>query len=174
MTEINTRGGRGAKSGIRLNIAVNYEMATDAQDDKVKWIDKGNGLYIAENRGVKTKQGLRVLAKEEAQARILADLGHTVYLIPEKGSGKHYDAIVDGKKFEMKTVTGNENTFSHRFREALRQGDNVYLRVRSEVTPKRARELIKGVLKTKERTGLIYSYFDKTKTMYKWEMKDLK
>lgn len=58
----------------------------------------------------------------------MAKYGHYVYLVPEAGSGKHYDAIVDGVPTEFKEVTGNLDTLGKQYKAALRQGCNVFLR----------------------------------------------
>jgi hypothetical protein len=49
--------------------------------------------------------GLPVMKTPE-QARMLADGGEVIYFLPEKGDGKHPDAVIDGRITELKTVEG--------------------------------------------------------------------
>jgi hypothetical protein len=65
-----------------------------------------------------------ILEKELAQARILAALGHTIYLPPEQGTRKtkHPDAIVDGLIMEFKTITGNIKEGSREFQGRQKKG----------------------------------------------------
>ncbi|MEE0132305.1 MAG: hypothetical protein U0I22_00695 [Treponema sp.] len=81
---------------------------------------------------------------------------------------------MDGFLTEFKNISGGENTLSHRFREALRQGVNVYLKIDSEITVKRIRQILRGVLLQKENAGLVYCYLTHEKKMYCWKMIDLK
>ena len=81
---------------------------------------------------------------------------------------------MDGFLTEFKKNSGGENALSHRFREALRQGVNVYLKIDSEITVKRIRQILRGVLLQKENAGLVYCYLTHEKKMYCWKMIDLK
>ena len=81
---------------------------------------------------------------------------------------------MDGFLTEFKNISGGENALSHRFREALRQGVNVYLKIDSEITVKRIRQILRGVLLQKDNAGLVYCYLSLEKTMYCWKMIDLK
>ncbi|MDR3303364.1 MAG: hypothetical protein LBS86_03030, partial [Treponema sp.] len=76
----------------------------------VTWIKIDQSIYLASPRAPRSEDQTKILEKELIQARILAALGHTVYLLPESGprNTKHPDAIVDGFIMEFKTITGNE------------------------------------------------------------------
>ena len=138
------------------------------------WLEKSGGVFVAETRVPKNKQEFWKFEKEECQAKILADMGHEIFLVPETGGGKHFDAIIDGLPFELKTVDGGESAVSHRFRDSLDQCTNAYLRIKSEISPKRVKEILKGVLKTKAGNGIVYCYLDCLDSMIMWNMSDLK
>lgn len=87
---------------------------------------------------------------------------------------KNPDSVMDGFLTEFKNISRGENALSHRFREALRQGVNVYLKIDSEITVKRIRQILRGVLLQKENAGLVYCYLTHEKKMYCWKMIDLK
>ena len=63
-----------------------------------QWIYIDENIFIAASRAPRSSRESEILAQEISQARILATLGHTIYLLPEFGSSntKHPDAIVDG------------------------------------------------------------------------------
>ncbi|MBQ7158523.1 MAG: hypothetical protein IJS09_03720 [Treponema sp.] len=82
--------------------------------------------------------------------------------------------MMDGILTEFKTVVGGENAISHRFRDGLHQGHNVYIKIDSHITVRRVRQILHGVLKGKDNDGLIYCYLTDEKTMYYWQMNDLK
>ena len=81
---------------------------------------------------------------------------------------------MDGVLTEFKAVTGGENAVSHRFRDALHQGYNVYLKIDSDIKEKRIRQILHGVLKDKDCNGLVYCYITEKEKMYCWKMTDLK
>jgi hypothetical protein len=62
-------------------------------------------------------------------AKILRDLGSSVYLCPESSrqAGTKYDAIVNGLKFEFKNVSGNESTLETQFLRSRSQAPNVFI-----------------------------------------------
>jgi len=67
--------------------------------------------------------------EEFRDAKILQDLGSTVYLVPENNRqpGTKYDAIVNGMKFEFKNVGGNANTLAAHFLKSRSQAPNVFI-----------------------------------------------
>ena len=81
---------------------------------------------------------------------------------------------MDGIATEFKAVIGGENAVSHRFRDGLHQGRNVYLKIDSHISVLRIRQILHGVLKNKENTGIVYCYVTDKQTMYCWKMSDLK
>lgn len=144
-----------------------------------KWIKYSNGIYIAESRNRLLKNEMKKLSKEIAQAEILANNGFTVYLTPELGKGKHFDAIVNGVKTEFKTVTGKINKIGDNFLFALRQGDNVFIRYDRNTTKAaykslvgKAKVLLKNGLK-KMPTGTVYYWNNENEVLHKWSMKDI-
>lgn len=109
--------------------------------------------------------------------KIASDNNHVSFMIPEINKGKNVDSVMDGVLTELKKVDGGESAFSHRFREALKQGKNVYLRVTSDLSAKRAKEIIRGVLLDKQKhyftfDGQIFCYLDKNSKFYTWNMKE--
>ncbi len=73
----------------------------------------------------------------------------------------------------QESVAG-ENAVSHRFRDGLHQGRNVYIKIDSHISEKRVRQILHGVLKGKSNSGLVYCYITDEKTMHYWKMDDLK
>jgi hypothetical protein len=76
----------------------------------------------------------RILVKEIRQAKVLADRGASVFILPKTkaANGREIpgpDALVNGSLFEFKTVTGSIKRFETRFRESREQGQNVFIRV---------------------------------------------
>ena len=76
----------------------------------------------------------RTLVKEIRQAKVLSDRGASVFVLPKMkavdGSYIHGpDALVNGRLFEFKTITGNIDKVERRFRESREQGQNVFIRV---------------------------------------------
>jgi hypothetical protein len=86
-----------------------------------KWEKSEYGIYVSPR--------LRKNDDEMNDAKILRDLGSTVYLVPESSrqSGKKYDAIVNGEKMEFKNVGGNANTLIAHFLKSRSQAPNVFI-----------------------------------------------
>ena len=139
-----------------------------------KWTESYKNVFVASGRVPKNSEQRKVFDKEMEMARIASDNNHVVYLLPELPKQKNADAIMDGIATEFKVVTGGENAVSHRFRDGLHQGRNVYIKIDSHIAVRRIRQILHGVLKGKENDGLIYCYVTNEKTMYYWEMDDLK
>jgi hypothetical protein len=95
------------------------------------WNEAVPGVYIAENRQPRGKNQRQILTKELIQARILADLGNVVYLLPEIGisGAKHADAVVNGWVMEFKTITGNIRKVAENFKSAIYDDHLQYTRI---------------------------------------------
>jgi hypothetical protein len=91
-----------------------------------KWKTIENGIYLSPRRKIGKDSSYK---DEKRDSQILRDLGSTVYLTPENSrlSGKKYDAIVNGLKFEFKNVGGNESTLETQFLRSRRQAPNVFI-----------------------------------------------
>lgn len=138
------------------------------------WSEIYPNVYVAMSRKPKNSEQKKVFNKELIMARIAADKDHTVFLLPEFPEHKNPDALLDGIFTEFKNITGGENAVSHRFREALRQGQNIYLKIDGNITVRRIKQIISGVLKGKPNDGIIYCYVSRLGMLYTWKMKDLK
>ena len=138
------------------------------------------GLIIPENVKVAVSripfnpEQRKILRKELRQAEILANLGNSVYLIPERGAygERPKDAVVNGQLFEFRTITGNSDTFQWEFRYAKKKGadTNVYINVLSDISKEEARRRIWLVLRRHpEYTGeIIISFGDGNETFF-WD-----
>ena len=154
-------------------IDISFELATQLFP-KETWIEEYKNVYVAKSRIPKNSEQKAVFEKELIMAHIASDCGHIVYLLPELPTSKNADALMDGILTEFKAITGGENAISHRFREALHQGNNIYLKIDSMIKEKRIRQILHGVLKDKNCKGLVYCYITEKKKMYCWKMTDLK
>jgi hypothetical protein len=107
-------------------------------------------VKVAESRFPKSPEQRSILRKELLQAEMLAKLGNSVYLIPERSAygAKPKDAIVNGELFEFKTVTGNARTLEGEFRRAKKKGNdvNVFISVESNISKKETLRRISLVL----------------------------
>lgn len=139
-----------------------------------KWNKINNNLFVAESRNAVNKQQEQIFDKELEMSKIAARYGHVVYMLPEKSKGKNCDVIMDGALTEYKQITGNGNALSHRFREALKQGQDVFLKIDANISVTRTKERLHGVLKDKDNDDVIYCYFSKDKKLYRWKMSILK
>jgi hypothetical protein len=113
------------------------------------------------------------------QARILADWGSTVYLLPEMPQPgikrvKHPDAVVDGYIMEVKTVTGSIRQVEKRYKEAGAKTEHIFLKIdasrsRHEVTRK-----LSGYIQRKGFVGgVILAYFTESREFYQWTEAEL-
>jgi len=101
-------------------------------------------------------------------------LGNSIYLIPENTAyGKRpKDAVVNGKLFEFRTVTGNPETFQWEFRYAKKKGadTNVYINIISDINKEEARRRVWLVLRRHPQyTGEIIISFANGKKTYFWD-----
>lgn len=155
-------------------IDISRQKAEEIFPDEA-WIEIYKNVYVAAGRKPVNSEREKVFQKEVVMAKIASDNKHVVFLLPEKQHDKkNPDSVMDGFLTEFKNVTGGTNAISHRFREALRQGVNVYLKIDSPVPVKRIKQVLRGVLLHKENTGTVYCYISKSGTMYCWQMSDLK
>ena len=108
--------------------------------------------YISENDA-------RTLAKEIRQAKVLADKGASVYILPKMKNAQGRDipgpdAFVNGLLYEFKTVTGSLKRLETRFRESRIQGQNVYIRIlRSDITKNDVIRKMYSIINDPEYTG---------------------
>ena len=125
------------------------------------WMRLDENLYIAQRRqNTKNKNEQQKLDWEIEQAKILAGRGHTVFLVPETGSGKHYDALVDGVPTELKRIKGGIHALRRRFTESRKQAKNVFLLIENKETLLQTiRNVLKGEIKQRGyKDGTIYVY----------------
>lgn len=154
-------------------IDISTNLAASLLPDET-WEEQYKNVFVANSRKPKNSEQKAVFEKELLMARIASDNGHIVFLLPEIPIKKNPDALLDAEFTEFKSVSGGENAVSHRFRDALHQGQNVYLKIDSNITVKRIKQIIAGVLKEKENTGKVYCYITRLDTFYQWNMQDLK
>jgi hypothetical protein len=127
-----------------------------------KWICVEEGIYLSPRRAVGKKSNY---ADELRAAQILRDSESTVYLVPESSRqpGKKYDAIVNGLKFEIKTIGGNANTLEHQFLRSRSQAPNVFINLENAILTRR--EILSALFgaRNKPETDKIhgYAYYNK-------------
>lgn len=138
------------------------------------WTEPYKNVFVASSRKPNNSEQKKVFSKEYDMAKIAADKGHIIFLLPELPVKKNPDALFDAEFTEFKNITGGENAISHRFREALHQGQNVYLKIDSSITVKRIKQILSGVLKEKDNSGKVYCYVARLEFLYTWNMQDLK
>jgi hypothetical protein len=135
------------------------------------WSEVAPGIHIASGRVPRSVDQVEIFEKELAQARILAALGHCVYLLPERGPRKvkHPDAVVDDLIMEFKTVTGNIRKVKENYKEARKQADNVFLKIDSPFTPEQVLRTLSGTVRRGGYAGgLIIVYFTGLCKIYYW------
>ena len=132
---------------------------------------------MAASRAPRSGRQSEILDQELSQARILAALGHAVYLLPEFGprKTKHPDAIVDGLIMEFKTVSGNERKIKEKYKEAREKADNVFLQIDPPFPHRTVTRKLSGTIRGKNyKSGLIWVYFKQTGKMFYWTVEGLK
>jgi hypothetical protein len=143
----------------------------------VSWIQIDQSIYLASLRTPKSEDQIKILEKELTQARILAALGHTVYLLPESGprKTKHPDAIVDGFIMEFKTITGNERKIRENFKDARRKAENVFLKIDADFSQEVVLEKLIGTVRRGNYSdGMVIVHFTKTGKTYYWTISGMK
>jgi predicted extracellular nuclease len=115
------------------------------------WI-RENGVQLSKTRKIqseKSKNAKDVLEKEMEIASMLAAAGHFVWMLPENNAvGKNPDAIIDGLIYDFKQVKLSK--VEQRFVEALKQANNVVLRLLDERNVSRVLGKIKKHVKNKK------------------------
>jgi hypothetical protein len=142
-----------------------------------QWIGIDQHIFMAASRAPRSDKQTEILEQELAQSRILAALGHTVYLLPEFGprKTKHPDAIVDGIIMEFKTVSGNERKIKEKYKEAREKADNVFLQIDPPFSHRTVASKLSGSIRGKGyKSGLIWVYFKHTGKMVHWTVEGLK
>ena len=113
---------------MRETASVNFVKAEFPNET---W-NKENGVNISLSRLKEAETGNEPdkLEKEKYISKILADKGHSVWLIPEKKNmnlgGRQPDAIVDGLYAEMKLVTGQRKKIWDRLIYATTQSKDYF------------------------------------------------
>lgn len=112
-------------------------------------------VYVARSRRPRNKTQDAIFAKELQMAEMLAWHGHVVYLLPEYGGvgSKHPDALVDGVLTEFKWVTGDVGTVGKRFNAAKKQGNDVFLKIDTDIPLTDVYRKIKGEVAFHKYTG---------------------
>lgn len=159
-----------------MTTAEQTEIVAKCMFPNEEWEMLENNLFVAKSRRPHNKQQQRVFDSDIDMARILARKKHVVYLLPETGGGKHPDAIVDGVATEFKRIKGGRNAISHRFRESLSQGTNVFLNIETDITANDVKNILKGVIANTSASGTIYVSMAKEKSniLHRWQMQSLK
>jgi hypothetical protein len=142
-----------------------------------QWISIDQHIFMAASRAPRSSRQSEILNGELAQARVLADMGHTVYLLPEFGprKAKHPDAIVDEMIVEFKTVSGNERKIKEKYKEAREKADNVFLQIDPPFSHRTVAGKLSGSIRGKGyKSGLIWVYFKQTGKIVCWTVEGLK
>jgi hypothetical protein len=142
-----------------------------------QWIGIDQHIFMAASRAPRSDRQSEILEQELSQARILAALGHTVYLLPESGprKTKHPDAVVDGLVMEFKIVSDNERKIKEKYKEARKKTENVFLQIDSDFTHRTVARKLSGAIRGKGyKSGLIWVYFKHTGKMAYWTVEGLK
>lgn len=139
-----------------------------------KWKKINNNLFIAESREAVNKQQEQIFDKELAMSKIAARHGHVVYMLPEKSKGKNCDVIMDGALTEYKRITGGLNAVSKRFHEGIKQGQDIFFHVESELSIKDIYKKLYGETAHTDKYDDRIVYVYKDKKMYRIKIGNLK
>ena len=142
-----------------------------------QWIGIDRYIFMAASRAPRSGRQSEILGQELSQARILAALGHVVYLLPEFGprKTKHPDAIVDGLIMEFKTVSGNERKIREKYKGAREKAENVFLQIDPPFSQRTVARKLSGTIRGKGyKSGLLWVYFKHTGKMVYWTVEGLK
>ena len=139
-----------------------------------KWNKINNNLFIAESRKAVNKQQEQIFDKELEMSKIAARHGHVVYMLPEKTKGKNCDVIMDGALTEYKRITGGLNAVSKRFHEGIKQGQDIFFHVESELSIKDIYKKLYGETAHTDKYDDSIVYVYKDKKMYRIKIGDLK
>lgn len=152
-------GVQGMIEDARRRLLEKTKKAAKGLHPNEQWEEKYKGVYVAKARTPKNKPQLEVFEKEFHMAKIAADNGHIVYMLPETNLEKNPDTIMDGEPTEFKEITGSIKSVGKRFKEALKQGKNVFINIKAPLLIDDVWKKIKGELKGKKNIeGKIYVY----------------
>jgi hypothetical protein len=160
-----------------LKNAQNAQKLAFSMFPNEQWIGIDQHIFMAASRAPRSGRQSEILDQELAQARVLAALGHTIYLLPEFGprKTKHPDAIVDGLIMEFKTVSGNERKIGGKYKEAREKSENVFLQIDPPFSHRTVAGKLSGAIRGKDyKSGLIWVYFKQTGKMVYWTVEGLK
>jgi hypothetical protein len=152
------------KAKLRQENARKAKEAADKFFPNEQWKSVEEGIYVSSRRAIGKKSNY---PDELRDAQILRNLGSTVYLAPEQSrrSGRKFDAIVDGLRFEFKNIGGNENTLEHQFLRSRSQAPNVFLNL--ETSNLTRRQIMSTLYGARNKVGTDvshgYSYYNKFK-----------
>ncbi|GHV26378.1 hypothetical protein FACS189498_4610 [Spirochaetia bacterium] len=144
------------------------------------------GISIAGSKFPMNKEDERTLLKEVKQAVILRDHGASVNLLPKAKDpqGRYIpgpDAIVNGKIFEFKTITGGIDRIEKHFRNSRKQEESTYIRiVNQNITHSDVIKKLVGVVNSQSYTGgfkgsLVFTVgYGKLERTYFIKVQDLK
>ena len=130
-------------------------------------------VKVAESRVPISAEQRRTLFKELRQAGVLARLGYSVCLTPERTRYKQKvtDALVNGVPFEFRNIENKVRKIETRFGEAKEKGNdvNVFLNIDANINIHEARRRIGLVLgRHPEYTGKIIVSIGR-KNLYFWD-----
>lgn len=130
---------------------------------------ESNGIFVSDERNPKNKMQKTVFDKEMKMAQVARSFGHEVYFPSEKKSGKNPDAIMDGMLVEFKNITGGIKAVGKRFNEAMKQSNNVFLNIESDLQIHDVFKKIMGEIKARGyKTGKIFIHWNGK--MFLWEV----
>jgi len=140
------------------------------------WDKLEKGIFIAKSRMPKSKNQKQTLEKELIQARILAEHGSTIYLLPESShedGKKHPDAIVDEYVMEFKTITGSIRQIEERFKESRLKADSVFFKIDSNLKKDDIINKLKWIIMQKSYCGgKVIVYITENGKLYFWDIND--
>jgi hypothetical protein len=167
----------------RADNAKKAREAAEKEFPNEKWKIVEDGIYLSPRRPIGKHSSYQ---NELLDAKILRDLGSTVYLSPEIRSdpNKKYDAIVNGMMMEFKNMHGASlRTLKDHFLDSREQSPNVFINLEKSPLTKHAiintlyaarnsidydrKNRHKGgkiILRIKGQKNLIYLSVDKLKT----------
>ena len=156
------------------NNAQKAKEVAEGLHPREKWEVLEARIYIAKSRMPRSAEQIKVLEKELRQARILAERGSTIYLLPEttnpnKKHVKHPDAVVDGYVMEFKTITGSIRQVEERYKEARDKTEYVFLKIDAPLTRHDVTRKLSGYIERKGYSGgVVFAYFTQSGEFYRW------
>jgi len=144
-----------------------------------KWESLEAGIFIAKSRMPRSAEQINVLEKELRQARILADRGSTIYLLPEivhpgEKHVKYPDAVVDGYIMEFKTITGSIRQVEERYKEARVKSEHIFMKIDASLSRHDVSRKLSGYIQRKScKGGVIFVYFTESGEFYQWTESEL-